>query len=400
MRAVYIAYPTSLMLQSANATQTHHTARELRALDPSVVVLIPRLPGRASAFEAIGAIHLPRLPFNVLNNVVRTTLWSYLERSWFAWVCAVWLAWQGLTGRETVIYIRDAIGAAWFGGLLRRLLGATLVYEVHDLEQWNPARARSRALTPLVRLLDSAAIRGSHRVVTLTHEFRRYLARVGLKREVATGVAPDAFDDAVFAPTDRVLAREALGLPADAFIAVYSGFTFSYRQVENLVAAWGRVRAEWPGALLCLVGGRPRELEALRRQAEALGLAHAIHFAGTLPAPRVVEHLAAADTLVIPGTVSGRNASPLKMFEYMAMRRPIVCVDLPALREVLGDDGACFVAPDDVPALAAGLLGIAREPCLAAALAERAVDRARTYTYRARASAVLAEMRRALEARS
>lgn len=391
MRLIYIAYPSSLTLRSANAIQTHSTAAELRRLAPDTVVLIPRLPGRPSAFTTMGATHLPRLPFNALTHVVRTTVWSYLERTWFAWLTAAWLLAHGLTGPRTVVYIRDAVGAAWYGALLRRLLRVRVVYEVHDLEQWNPSRARSRALTPLVRLIDAAALRGSNRVVTLTGEFRRYLVAQGLKQPGAVGVVPDAFDPAVYRPEPRLIARAALGLPPDAFIVAYSGMTWAYRQVDNLVAAWARVRAERSSAILCLAGGRPAEVAALRQQAAVLGIDRSIQFAGVQPPATVARYLAAADALVIPGTVSGRNASPLKMFEYMAMHRPIVCVDLPSLREILGDDGARYVPPGDVTALATALLEIAGEPGAAARLAERAGARAQDYTYAARARAVLAQ---------
>jgi glycosyltransferase involved in cell wall biosynthesis len=83
------------------------------------------------------------------------------------------------------------------------------------------------------------------------------------------------------------------------------------------------------------------------------------------------------------------------MFEYMAMQRPIVCVDLPALREILGDDGARYVPPRASPALAEALLELAARPAQAAALGQRAGTRAQGYTYTARARAVLAELARA-----
>ncbi|HEX5501333.1 MAG TPA: glycosyltransferase, partial [Thermomicrobiales bacterium] len=171
---VYLAYPTSLTLRSANAVQTFHTARELRALDPTVTVLLPRWAWRESAFAAVGATHLLRLPLNALSHAWRTTAWSYLERSWFAWRAALYLARRG-RGRGAVVYVRDAICAAWFGALFARLVGATLLYEIHDLEQWNPSRLRAPAARPLVRLLDALAIRRAARVVTLTGAFRDYL---------------------------------------------------------------------------------------------------------------------------------------------------------------------------------------------------------------------------------
>jgi glycosyltransferase involved in cell wall biosynthesis len=44
--------------------------------------------------------------------------------------------------------------------------------------------------------------------------------------------------------------------------------------------------------------------------------------------------------------------SPLKMFEYMASKRPIIASDLPSVREVLGEDDALFVKPDNSEDLA------------------------------------------------
>jgi hypothetical protein len=158
LRTSYLAYPSSLTLQSANAVQTYSTARELRERDPGVAVLIPRWARRESAFGAIGAQHLLRLPFNVFSHLWRTTAWSYLERSWFAWRATIWLARRRGDG-PTVVYVRDAVCGAWFGAGLARLAGARLIYECHALEAWNPSRARSPLAVPLVRLLDSLAIR-------------------------------------------------------------------------------------------------------------------------------------------------------------------------------------------------------------------------------------------------
>ena len=131
---------------------------------------------------------------------------------------------------------------------------------------------------------------------------------------------------------------------------------------------------------------------ALRAQADGLALGAGVRFAGLQPPPTVARYLAAADALVIPGTVSGRNASPLKMFEYMAMHRPIVAVDLASLREILGDDGALYVPAGEAAALADALLTLAADPAQAEELGRRAGERAGGYTYAARARAVLAEM--------
>jgi glycosyltransferase involved in cell wall biosynthesis len=74
-----------------------------------------------------------------------------------------------------------------------------------------------------------------------------------------------------------------------------------------------------------------------------------IHFHGFVPHAAVGEHIDRSDIVLAPYqehvSVYGRSASvarwmsPLKLFEYMARGRAIVCSDLPVLREVLTHDG-------------------------------------------------------------
>ena len=59
---------------------------------------------------------------------------------------------------------------------------------------------------------------------------------------------------------------------------------------------------------------------------------------------------------MLPNTasaISERYTSPLKLFEYLSLGRPIVASDLPAIREVLTDnETALLVPPGDPAALA------------------------------------------------
>src|SRR5215210_8882624 len=112
---VYLAYPSILTLRSANAVQTFNTIRGLRALDPRVEALLPRWAWRESVFGTAGARHLLRLPFNGLSHLWRTTVWSYLERSWFALRAAAYLLRRRRAAGRRVVYARDAVVAAWFG---------------------------------------------------------------------------------------------------------------------------------------------------------------------------------------------------------------------------------------------------------------------------------------------
>jgi glycosyltransferase involved in cell wall biosynthesis len=96
-----------------------------------------------------------------------------------------------------------------------------------------------------------------------------------------------------------------------------------------------------------------------------------------------------ADVLVMPHTatpVSERYASPLKLFEYMALGKPIVASDLSAVREVLRDgETACLVKASDSTSLASGITKVLEHPDLAEQIARRAFDAAASYTWARRA---------------
>jgi glycosyltransferase involved in cell wall biosynthesis len=336
MRIAYIAYPTSLTLASANAIQTWTTLRELTQIAPETLVIIPRWLREPSRFSDVGAIHLPRPAIGKLSRLYRSTLWYYAERSAFAAMSAAVVWWQRLRGRPIqVVYIREVIGAGWWSAVWGPLLGIPVVYEAHDLESWNPSRAKERWAQPLLNLLDRVALRRSAAVSSLTEDFRRLLARMGWRQPEDVAVIPDAFDQFMYAPGDRSAARRQLGLPENTPLVVYAGMTFSYRGLERLVDAFAALQADYPAALLLFVGGRPAEIARFQAQAAALNLGAAVRFVGPQPQSATPAYLHAADVLVIPDTVTDVTASPLKLFEYLAVERAVVLPDIAALGEVL-----------------------------------------------------------------
>ncbi|MDQ3438925.1 MAG: glycosyltransferase family 4 protein, partial [Planctomycetota bacterium] len=87
--------------------------------------------------------------------------------------------------------------------------------------------------------------------------------------------------------------------------------------------------------------------------------------------------------------ISTRFTSPLKLFEYMAARRPIVATSLPAIREVLNDDEhALLVEPGDTGAMAAAIGRLLQDHALAERLARAAYGAAPQYTWARRAERI------------
>ncbi len=391
VRLCYVAYPTSLTLRAANAIQTFLTVRELRALRPGLLMIVPRLLREPSSFEQVGAVHLPRIPIGKASRFFPGTGWYYLERSAFAWLVALSLLFRRLFRRQRydVIYVREVICAYWLTAWLHWMTGARVVYEAHELESRNPSRAKGRLWQPILRYIDRTLMRRATGVVSLTSTFAQELEELGWRKTSDTAVLPDAYDDSIYRPLPKGASRQALGLGAQEQVLIYSGLTFSYRGLERLLEAVAQLVPRFPALRLYLVGGRAAEVEKLRGQARSLGLIERVSFVGAVGREQVPQYLAAADVLVIPGTVSGASASPLKMFEYMAMDRPIVSVDIPALREVLDDRSAYLFPPDDTAALARQIEEALSHPEEAREKAARALQDVAAYTYRHRAEMLL-----------
>jgi glycosyltransferase involved in cell wall biosynthesis len=207
-------------------------------------------------------------------------------------------------------------------------------------------------------------------------------------------VAPDGVDLERFIPEkSEAEARRLVGLPQDVFLLCHCGHMYPGRGAEELLEAL----VSLPNVMLELVGGSPEDIERVRRHAVDLGVEGRVRFMGTVPNGKVPLYLWAADALLMPYTSrvpTQRSMSPLKMFEYMAARRPIVATDFPAIREVLRHrENAILVKPDSPAALKAGIQAVREDPRQAERLAAPARQDVEEYAWERRANKILEVLR-------
>lgn len=381
MRLCYVAY-SPLDLQAANSIQSFHTARELYAsLGERLTTIVPRFGHESPPFPTR---QLSRVPVNKLSRFYQSGRWSIFERTIFAARAKRVVA----SVKPDLIYTRDIVCAHQF---VQAQL--PVMYEVHDLESKHPGQGKSASLVERLKRMDEETLRGARGLVSLTETFRQEILDNSWKPAARVFVIPDAYDDAVYFPRDKNEMRQALGLPQDAHLFMYAGLTFKYRGLDVLLQAFQALND--PHAQLVMIGGRDFEIRELRELAGTLGLAERVRFVKRQPSDVIAQYLAAADALVIPDTVTDATASPLKMFEYMAVARPIVCVDRASLREIMGD-AASYFPRGDVPKFAEALRA-ALVPD-AQAMGARARERVSGFTYKRRAEKIVTAAQAVLQA--
>lgn len=175
--------------------------------------------------------------------------------------------------------------------------------------------------------------------------------------------------------------RLSLAIPPDAPVIGFHGSFRAWHGAADALRAFARVRAAMPEAHLLLVGGGPERAALIETATRSDDAAH-VHFTGAMPYEHVPEYLAACDVSVAPFAPRlhpplahfGFYWSPLKVWEAMAMRLPVVTTAVPPLTEIVAGCGAATPEGDSA-ALADALIGLLRDPAARATMGARGRER-------------------------
>jgi glycosyltransferase involved in cell wall biosynthesis len=157
--------------------------------------------------------------------------------------------------------------------------------------------------------------------------------------------------------------RRELGIPLDVPLLASVSRLFSWKGQRELLQAFALAHAERPDTKLVVVGddvsGQDGAyLRELKELAVKLRIADAVIFTGgRSDIPRV---MAACDVFTLP---SFEEPFGLVFLEAMAMARPVIAIDNGGTPEVVEHGRSGLLSPPwDVPALAANISALLRDP--------------------------------------
>lgn len=197
----------------------------------------------------------------------------------------------------------------------------------HGLENWlfSPARAAR---------LEKRSIRRVDRIVVVVDEAKERLI----------GLGADSDKIVVFGNTESVdlVPAEPLSLNPDKGLQlIYVGGVAAHRGLDTAVDAMPLILQHDPRATLTIVGDGA-SLATLKEQAARLGLQESVHFTGWLPKDKAMNAIEAANLALVPHHRSPHTDAtiPHKLFQYMALGRPVLVSDCAPLARVVNDTGA------------------------------------------------------------
>ena len=208
------------------------------------------------------------------------------------------------------------------------------------------------------------------RVVVVTDVLRRHYEQQGYDTSkfqvIHNGIDPHLFH----ADVDARPVRERYNLSQRCVIG-FVGWARQWHRLDLLIEAYAKLPNRDRFAVL-ICGDGPA-IPSLREQARALEVADAVHFSGGLDHHEIPAHIAAMDIAVLPSIPV--YASPMKLFEYMAMGKAVLVPDQPNLREVVvaGQNGM-FIPPTDPHGFARAVTDLAMDAALQQRISHGAIE--------------------------
>lgn len=273
---------------------------------------------------------------------------------------------------------------------LSRLLRLPLFVEVNAPLAEERRKFGKLVWPRLARWSETKLWHGADMVLPVTRILAGRVADAGVPPGHIATIA-NGVDRARFPAGRRAAAKAALGLQGQLVLG-FVGYVRAWHGLErvaDLLAGDDRLA----GAHLVVIGDGPA-LDGLKQRTAELGIASRVHLLGILPRARIAEAAAAFDIALQPEVTP--YASPLKLFEYMALGHAVVAPDLPNIREVLTDGhDALLFSPGDSGAFGEAVARLAADETLRNRLGDMALDNLtrndRTWRGNARRIIALAE---------
>lgn len=198
---------------------------------------------------------------------------------------------------------------------------------------------------------------------TATTRFHR---RYNLVRRQRSRTIPIFIDEQAIASVGedaRQRLRQSFGIEPNHVLVGQIGDVIPRKGLLYLVRSLPAVLAQNPQVRLLVVGQAKNSadyVEQIKREADELDVAHAIHWAGQRR--DVADLLAAIDIVAL---ASLEESLGLSLLEAMAAARPVVASRVGGIPEVVVDgETGLLVPPTDTKALAAGIVRLAADPAL------------------------------------
>ena len=244
----------------------------------------------------------------------------------------------------------------WIGTFIAKRKDIPIIIEVNEVSGLK--RVRKQTLKSLATAIEKMILKAADAIIVVSPFLRRYIERKGINPDKIY-IIPNAVNLKNFHPeADGKEIKSKLDT-ADKVVLGFVGKLLPWNNLEFLIDVFRDISEEVPNVHLLLVGdGQMRK--PLEDMVKRYGLEEKVSFVGQVNHINVPNFISVMDICIIPE--SNQYRSPIKLFEYMAMAKPVVAPHLEPIESVItnGENGVLFELRNK-DSLKEALIGLIRD---------------------------------------
>lgn len=285
-----------------------------------------------------------------------------------------------------LIYERYSLWSA-AGVRAGRSLGVPVVTEINAPLLLEQAEYRSLVSADAAKAIEREVFQTSTALAAVSRQVADYVIGAGASTARVHAIG-NAVDTGFFHPNTP--AAKLPGVPNDAFVVGFTGSLKMWHGVDTLLEAFRQFRANEPRAHLLILGDGPKR-SWIEGFVAGAGLADAVTMMGWVDHQELPPLIARMDVATAPYPKSEAHYfSPLKLYEYLAMGRPVLASDIGQISEILSNsDAAILLPPGDAKALARAMEHLSKTPLRLRSMSGHAAKEGARHDWKGNAEAVL-----------
>jgi len=248
-------------------------------------------------------------------------------------------------------------------GILNSYLSASAAkaYDIPFIYYWIDVLHRLIPFKPfqlVAKIVEREALRRADRVLVINDKLKDYVVGLGAFAErtqvLRAGVSIGQFDPS----TEGNTVRKQYGLSQQDVVLFFMGWLYNFSGLKEVT--WQLAQIENHSLKLIIVG-EGDAYEELQKIREKYNLQGRLILTGKKPYQEIPALIAGSDICLLPAYPTEKtmqNVVPIKMYEYMAMKKPVIATRLPGvIREFGESNGVVYVnRPEDAIAKAIELV--------------------------------------------
>jgi glycosyltransferase involved in cell wall biosynthesis len=204
----------------------------------------------------------------------------------------------------------------------------------------------SKILQPIGKILEMNILKNADKVIVINDMLKDYAIKMGStfdKTEVVkAGIDLDRYDPKI----NGNKIREKFGIKETDYVLFFMGWLYNFSGLKEVVIELAKIKEERPNIKL-LVVGHGDAFEGLKKIIDDFDLHCQVILAGRQPYDKIPEFIASSNICLLPSynNETMKNIVPIKLYEYMALGKPVIATNLSGVVKEFGEDhGVVYVS--------------------------------------------------------